>query len=282
MTRTYSISRIALVVSMVLFSVLMLLPIVYMFNHAFKPYHELFVYPPNFFVREPTIQNFIELLWVTSNSIVPLSRYLFNSLSISFVTVVLTTTVSALCAYALAKHEFPGRAFVFSTIVLMLMFAPEVVQIPRYLVVSGLGLLNTYPGHILPMLALPVGVFLLKQFMEQIPNALLESVRLDGANEFVVFLRIVVPICMPAVATVAILSFQSSWSNLETSTFFMQDDEMKTFPFFLSTLTNNLANNVARQGAAAVAALIILVPNLIFFVIMQSKVIDTMAHSGIK
>jgi ABC-type glycerol-3-phosphate transport system permease component len=87
---------------------------------------------------------------------------------------------------------------------------------------------------------------------------------------------------MPAVATVAILSFQGSWSNLETSTFFMQDDEMKTFPFFLSTLTNNLANNVARQGAAAVAALIILVPNLIFFVVLQGKVIDTMAHSGIK
>ncbi|MFB9751561.1 carbohydrate ABC transporter permease [Paenibacillus hodogayensis] len=267
---------------MVLFAILMLLPILYIFNHAFKPYHELFVYPPNFLVREPTVQNFIELLWVTSNSIIPLSRYLFNSISISLATVVLTTAASALCAYALAKHVFPGRAFVFSTIVLMLMFAPEVVQIPRYLVVSGLGLMNTYWGHILPMLALPVGVFLLKQFMEQIPDALLESVRLDGANEFVVFLRIVVPICMPAVATVAILAFQSSWSNMETSTFFMQDDEMKTFPFFLSTLTNNLANNVARQGAAAVAALIILVPNLIFFVVLQGKVIDTMAHSGIK
>lgn len=267
---------------MLLFSALMLLPIVYIFNHAFKPYHELFVYPPNFFVREPTVQNFIELLWVTSNSLIPISRYLFNSVFISLVTVVATTVVSAMCAYSLAKHRFPGKQFAFSTIVLMLMFAPEVVQIPRYLVVSSLGLMNTFGGHILPMLALPVGVFLLKQFMEQIPDALLESVRLDGGNEWTVFLRIVVPVCMPAVATVAILSFQGSWSNLETSTFFMQDDEMKTFPFFLSTLTSNLANNVARQGAAAVAALIILVPNLVFFVVLQSKVIDTMAHSGIK
>jgi ABC-type glycerol-3-phosphate transport system permease component len=260
----------------------MLLPIVYVFNHAFKPYQELFVYPPNFLVREPTVQNFIELLWITSNSIIPLSRYLFNSLFISAATVVAVTIASAMCAYALAKHKFLGKTLIFSTIVLMLMFAPEVVQIPRYLVVSHLGLMNTYWGHVLPMVALPVGVFLLKQFMEQIPSALLESGKIDGANELTLFLRIVIPLSLPAVATVAILAFQNSWSNLETSTFFMQDDEMKTFPFFLSTLTNNLANNVARQGAAAVAALIILVPNLVFFVILQSKVVDTMAHSGIK
>ncbi|MEF3304554.1 carbohydrate ABC transporter permease [Paenibacillus sp. GYB003] len=282
MKRKWRPSRLALVVFLLLFSAFMLLPIAYMFNHAFKPHHELFVYPPNFFVREPTVQNVIELAWVTSNSIVPLSRYLFNSAIVSLATVALATATSALCAYALAKHVFPGRAFIFASIVLMLMFAPEVVQIPRYLVVSGLGLMNSYFGHILPMLAMPVGVFLLKQFMEQIPNALLESVRLDGGNEWTVFTRIVVPICMPAVATVAILAFQGSWSNVETSSFFMQDDEMKTFPFFLSTLTNNLANNVARQGAAAVAALVILVPNLIFFVVLQRRVIDTMAHSGIK
>ncbi|WP_127580011.1 carbohydrate ABC transporter permease [Paenibacillus koleovorans] len=282
MIKSKTVGRALFVALMLTFAGLMLLPIVYVFNHAFKPYHELFVYPPNFLVREPTVQNFIELLWITSNSVIPLSRYLFNSLFISAVTVAAVTLASAMCAYALAKHEFPGRTFLFSSVVLMLMFAPEVVQIPRYLVVSQLGLMNTYWGHVLPMVALPVGVFLLKQFMEQIPPALLESGRIDGANELTLLLRIVIPLSMPAVATVAILAFQNSWSNLETSTFFMQDDDMKTFPFFLSTLTNNLANNVARQGAAAVAALVILVPNLIFFVILQSKVVDTMAHSGIK
>jgi ABC-type glycerol-3-phosphate transport system permease component len=282
MLKKFSIRRILYIVFMLAFAVFMLLPIIYIFNHAFKPYQELFVYPPTFLVKEPTTQNFIELLWVTSNSIIPLSRYLFNSLFISIATVVTVTIVSSLSAFALAKHEFPGKGFVFSSIILMLMFAPEVVQIPRYLVVSQLGLMNTYLGHILPMVALPVGVFLLKQFMDQIPSALLEAARIDGSSEFGLFLKIVIPVCMPAVATVAILSFQNSWSNLETSTFFMQDDDMKTFPFFLTTLTNNLANNVARQGAAAVAALIILVPNLLFFIILQRKVIDTMAHSGIK
>ncbi|GFN31725.1 carbohydrate ABC transporter permease [Paenibacillus xylaniclasticus] len=267
---------------MLTISVLMILPIIYIFNNAFKPYHELFVYPPTFFVREPSLQNVVELMLVTSNSIVPISRYLFNSVFVAMLSVVGVTIVSVLCAYPLSKHDFPGKKFLFSSIILMLMFTPEVIQIPRYLVVSSLGILNTYWGHLLPALALPVGVFLLKQFIDQIPDSLLEASRIDGANEVIVLVRIVIPMSMPAIATVAILAFQNAWGNIDTSALFMQDDEMKTFPFFLTTLTSNLANNVARQGAAAVAALILLVPNLIFFVILQSKVISTMAHSGIK
>ena len=282
MNKSSQASRILFHVFMIVVSIIMIFPIIYIFNHAFKPYHELFVYPPTFFVREPNIQNFVELLWVSSNSIVPVSRYLFNSFFISVLSVVGVTIVSALCAYPLSKHLFPGRKFIFSTIILMLMFTPEVIQIPRYLVVSNLGIMHTYWGPLLPVLALPGGVFLLKQFIDQIPDALIEASRIDGANEIVVFFRIVIPMCMPAIATVAILAFQNSWGNLETSSLFMQDDEMKNFPFFLSTLTSNLANNVARQGAAAVAALIMLIPNLIFFVILQGKVISTMAHSGIK
>ncbi|MCR2804694.1 carbohydrate ABC transporter permease [Paenibacillus sp. SCIV0701] len=260
----------------------MLLPIVYIFNHAFKPYHELFVYPPTFLVREPSLQNVNELLAVTSRSTVPMIRYLFNSVFVSGLAVVLVTGVSALCAYPLSKHRFPGAGIVFAAILLTLMFAPEVVQIPRYLVVSELGIMNTYFAHLLPLMAMPIGVFLLKQFMDQVPDSLLEAARIDGASEFFVFWRIAVPVCMPAVATVAILAFQNAWGNVETSALFMLDDEMKSFSFFLSTLTNNLANNVAMQGAAAVAALIMFVPNLIVFVILQGKVIATMAHSGIK
>ncbi|WP_020621205.1 carbohydrate ABC transporter permease [Paenibacillus daejeonensis] len=267
---------------LIVLSVFMLLPIVYIFNHAFKPYHELFVYPPTFLVNEPSLQNVNELLAVTARSTVPMIRYMFNSVFTSVLAVVFVTGVSALCAYPLSKHRFPGSGFVFAAILLTLMFAPEVVQIPRYLVVSGLGIMNTYFAHLLPLMAMPIGVFLLKQFVDQIPDSLLEAARIDGANEFIVFLRIVIPVCMPAVATVAILAFQNSWGNIETSALFMLDDEMKSFAFFLSTLTNNLANNVAMQGAAAVASLIMFVPNLIVFVILQSKVITTMAHSGIK
>ncbi|MCA0758631.1 carbohydrate ABC transporter permease [Paenibacillus sp. N4] len=267
---------------LVLFSAFMLLPLVYIFNHAFKPYEELFVYPPTIWARNPSFQNFVELFQMTSDSVVPVTRYIFNSLSVAVLSVIAVTGVSALCAYPLSKHKFPGDKLVFATIMLTLLFAPETVSIPRYLVVSHLGIMNTYWGHILPMVAVPVGVFLMKQFIDQIPNELLESARLDGAREIMVFLRIVVPVILPAVATIGIISFQSAWGNTETSTLFMQDEQMKTFPFFISTLTTNMANNVARQGAAAAAALFMFIPNLIIFLVFQSKVIATMAHSGIK
>lgn len=260
----------------------MLMPLVFIFNHAFKPYHELFVYPPNFFVHEPTFSNFIEFFSVTRGTVVPVTRYLFNSLLVTALAVFGVVLISALCAYPLSKHKSPGNLFIMGLILLTLMFAPETVGIPRYLVAVNMGIMNTYWGHILPMLASPVGVFLMKQFMDQIPNELLEAARIDRAKEFFVFLRIVVPLTMPAVATVGILTFQMAWGNVETSNLFMQDETMKTFPFFLSTLTSGLANNVARQGAAAAAALIMFIPNLIIFLLLQRKVITTMAHSGIK
>ncbi|MCK9862146.1 carbohydrate ABC transporter permease [Paenibacillus sp. ATY16] len=265
-----------------LFSLFMLLPIVYIFNHSLKPYSELFAYPPAIFVQHPTFQNFRELFLISNSSLVPVSRYVFNSIFVAVVVVMGMIMVSSLCAYPLSKHKFPGHRLFFAIILLSLMFAPETVVIPRYLVVVRLHLMNTYWGHILPHLAAPVSVFLMKQFFDQVPNELLEAGKIDGASEWTLFSRVLMPLCMPAVATIAILSFQNSWANVESSSFFMQEESMRTFPFFLSTLTNGLANNIARQGAAAAATLILFLPNFIIFLLFQRKVIATMAHSGIK
>ncbi|WNQ13127.1 carbohydrate ABC transporter permease [Paenibacillus aurantius] len=271
-----------LYVLLTLASLFMLLPLFYIFNHSLKPYNELFVYPPNVFVRKPTLQNFVELFAVTGSSVVPVSRYFFNSVVVSVMVVVGTIVVSALCAYPISKHRFPGQRTLFAVILLSLMYAPETVAIPRYLVMVNLHMINTYWAHVLPNLAAPVGVFLMKQFIDQVPNELLEAAKIDGAKEWQIFLRVVIPICMPAVATISILAFQGIWSSTEASALFMQEETMKTFPFFLTTLTNGLANSVARQGAAAAAALIMFLPNFIIFLFFQRKVITTMAHSGIK
>jgi ABC-type glycerol-3-phosphate transport system permease component len=260
----------------------MLLPIVYLFNHAMKPFSELFLYPPTFIARHPTLQNFVDLIVVTQSSVVPMTRYLFNSIVASVLVVITSCFFSVLCAYPLSKHKFPGKNMIFSGIIISLMFAPEMVGIPRYFVISQLGIINTYWGHVLPLVAMPVGVFLVKQFIDQIPNELLEASKVEGAKEFMIFTRIVVPLCMPAVATTAILSFQIAWSTDETSAFFMESETMKTLPFFINTMTNQLANNVANQGAAAAAALLLFIPNFIIFLLMQRKVISTMMHSGIK
>ncbi|HLR69649.1 MAG TPA: carbohydrate ABC transporter permease [Virgibacillus sp.] len=265
-----------------LLSIFMLLPIVYIFNHAFKPLHELFLFPPTFIVRNPTIQNFIELLSLTESTFVPVSRYIFNSVVVTIITTIAMVVTSALCAYALSKHKFPGSNLVFSLIMLSLLFVPTVLQIPRYVVVQSIGIMNTYWGHVLPLIAMPVGVFLMKQFMDQVPNELMEAAKIDGASEMRIFLQIVIPIVTPAIATIAIISFQTVWGNLETSQLFMQDESMKTLPYYMMSLTSDLANSVARQGAAAAGALIMFLPQLIIFLFFQSRVIDTMAHSGIK
>lgn len=263
-------------------SVFMLLPIIYLFNHAFKPASELFKYPPTFIVEHPTLKNFSDLLMATKSSMVPVTRYLFNNLISTSLTICLATFFSILCAFALSKGRFPGKELLFSTIVISLMFAPETVQIPRYFVISQLGLINTYWAHVLPLVAMPVSVFLMKQFIDQIPNEMLEAARIEGANELRVLISVIVPLSLPAVATVAILSFQGSWSNLETSTFFIEDETMKTLPFYVLTLTSGLSNSVARQGVAAAATLMMFIPNLVFFLLLQRKMIDTMMHSGIK
>lgn len=263
-------------------SIFMLLPIVYIFNHAFKPLHELFLFPPTFIVQNPTFQNFIELMSLTSSAFVPVSRYIFNSVVVTVLATIAMVITSALCAYALSKHPFPGAKLVFSLIMISLLFVPQVLQIPRYVVVQNLGIMNSYWGHVLPVIAMPVGVFLMKQFIDQVPNELLEAAKLDGASEFGIFLRIVMPIVTPAIATIGIISFQSAWSNVETSQLFMQDESMKTLPYYMMSLTANLANTVARQGAAAAGALFMFLPQFIIFLFFQRKVIATMAHSGIK
>lgn len=280
--RRVSLFQWILFVLMTLLAMFMLMPIVYLFNHALKPYYELFLYPPTFVARNPTLQNFTDLIVVTESSIVPMTRYLFNSIVASTLVVITSCFFSVLCAYPLSKHKFPGKGLIFSGIIVSLMFAPEMVGIPRYFVISQLGIINTYWGHVLPLVAMPVGVFLMKQFIDQIPNELLEASKVEGAKEYTIFLKIVIPLCMPAIATTAILSFQSAWSTDETSTLFMENETMKTLPFYVNTLTNQLANNVANQGAAAAAALLLFIPNFVIFLLLQRKVITTMMHSGIK
>lgn len=265
-----------------LLSAFMLLPIVYMFNHAFKPFHELFLFPPRFLVREPTWRNFAELFAIAEDAFIPVTRYLFNTAVVTLSAGMLMVVTSALCAYPLAKQRFPGRQALFTTIVVSLLFVSEVLAIPRYLVLHQLGLMNSYWGHVLPLAAMPVGVFLLKQFMEQIPDDLLKAAKIDGAGEWRTFTRIVLPVVSPALFTVGILAFQMTWNNVETSSLFMFEESMKTLAFYMSALTSNLANTVARQGAAAVGMLILFVPQLIVFLFFQHKVISTMAHSGIK
>jgi ABC-type glycerol-3-phosphate transport system permease component len=280
----FSFSQLKFYIFLIPLSIFMILPIIFIFSQALKPVDELFLYPPKLLVQHPTWDNFAQLFSVSNMSVVPKTKYLFNSIVVTAAVVLLSIAISSMTGFALSKKEFKLKKVVFEVNIIALMFVPAAVTIPRYLVVAKLGLNDTFLGHILPMLALPVSVFLVKQFVDQIPNALIEAARLDGANDYYVFRKIVVPMIMPALATVAILSFQLAWNNTETSSLYMEKESLKTFAFYMSTLTTTSAmqNNIAGQGMAAAAALLMFIPNLIIFIFMQSKVMDTMAHSGLK
>jgi ABC-type glycerol-3-phosphate transport system permease component len=262
-------------------AIFMGLPIVYIFNHAFKPLVELFEWPPRFFVQNPTFDNFIDLFAVTSSTGIPMSRYLFNSLLITSLTVFASIVVGSLAGFALSKLEFRFKATLLWVNNIAIMFVGASVSIPRYLVIEQLGLIDSFWVHIIPGLAIPVGLFLIKQFIDQIPRDLIEASRVDGANNLQIYWYVILPLIKPAIATIAIVAFQSVWNNTEVSNLFINDESLKTFAFYMSTLTTT-GNTVAGQGMAAAASLIMFIPNLIIFVILQKNVMNTMIHSGIK
>ncbi len=259
----------------------MVLPIIYIVNHAFKPLEELFAYPPKFFVTNPSLTNFFKLINATATSRVPFSVYLFNSIFVTVCVLAFTLLFTTMAAFALSKLNFKGKKLLLTLNDIGLMFVGLALQIPRYLIVDKLGIYDTYLAHILPIVVLPVGLLLLKQFVDGVPSALIEAAHIDGAGELKTYFSIILPLVRPAMATVSILMFQECWNNIETSSMYVDKDVLQTFAFYMQTLSSN-TNTVAGQGLAAAATLIMFVPNVVLFIIMQSKVMSTMATSGIK
>jgi len=258
------------------------LPIVFIISHAFKPTNELYAWPPRFFVKRPTFDNFKNLVDLAAESGIPFSRYLFNSILVTVVGVFLSILITSLAAYGLSKLKFKGKKLLFEINTLALMFVPIAVTIPRYLTMTNIGIIDTYFALILPLIAIPVGLFLVKQFIDQTPNEIIESAKIDGASEMQIFLKIIMPIIAPAVATVGILSFQLIWNDVIGSSLYVDSESLKTLPFYFSTLASLVGNPVAGQGMLAAASFIMFVPNIVLFIFLQSRVMNTMAHSGIK
>jgi ABC-type glycerol-3-phosphate transport system permease component len=282
----FHVSQIKFYILLVPLAAFMLLPIIFIFSSAFKPPDELFAFPPRFFVINPTFKNFTDLFSKLSTSGVPVTRYLFNSILITLVTVVASILVSSAGAYSLSKKRFKLKKILFAVNNVALMFVPIAVTIPRFLVIEKLNLLDTFWVHILPVLAMPVGLFLLKQFIDGIPDEVIEAAQIDGASDWWIYWRIILPMIQPALATIAILTFQAAWNNADISTNYITTESLRNLAFYLSTLTaasaTTAANSVAGQGIAAAAALIMFLPNLVIFVILQSQVMSTMSHSGLK
>lgn len=262
--------------------IIMALPILFIVMDAFKPIDELFAYPPRMYVKNPTLQNFFDLFDLTSQTNIPMSRYIFNSIMATALTVVLTIFLSASAGYVLSKKHFRLRSTLFKVNQLALMFVPVAVQIPRFFVIVNIGLQDNFLANIIPLLATPTCVFLVKQFIDQLPDALVEAAVIDGASDFTILRKIIIPLIKSPLATVAMLAFQSSWTSVEASSYYINNDSLKTFAFYVTTLSNQSGNVVAGKGISAAATLIMFLPSLILFIILQSRVMNSMAYSGIK
>ena len=273
------VSRVLVYVLMVSLAVFTSLPLIYMVSTAFKPLDELFKFPPTFLVRKPTLENFSDLFSSMSESTVPFWRYLFNSVFTTAISVFGSVIICSMAAYSLEKLRAPGYKFLFQVVIVGLMFVPPVAQIPIYIVMSKLGFLNTYWALILPTLATPMYLFLIKQFMSQLPDSLLESARIDGAGELWIFIKIVMPLIKPAWATVVVFAFIAVWNNSGSSMIYITDQAMKTLPYALSSIGNG---TVGAMGAVSAASLLTTAPVIIVYVLMQKQVMNTMAYAGIK
>ena len=279
------ISRVLLYLAVIALVSFTALPIVYVISTAFKPIDELFAFPPKFFVRRPTLQNFTDLFTALNGSVVPFTRYLFNSVFITAVTVFLTVVVSAMGAYGLVKHNPKGSGAIMAIVIAALMFSPHVTQIPSYMIVQNLGLLDSYWALILPKIAVAYNFFLMERFTRQIPDALIEACRIDGAGEWRIFWRIVMPLLKPAWATLIVFSFVSNWNDYFSPLVYINSMEMKTLPLALQTITGGAGVgtlDMARVGAGVAVSFIMLAPTIIIYLTMQSQIMKTMAHSGIK
>ena len=255
----------------------MALPLVYAVIQSIKPLEELYIFPPRFYARRPTLDNFRDLIAVSTGLSVPFERYILNSVFISVIITVGHVIIASMAAYPLAKHNFPGHKILFNIIVMTLMFSAPVMSIPTYIVMAKLHLINNYLSVILPSLASTLGLYLMKQFMVQIPDTMLEAARIDGARELRIFFRIVMPQVKPAWLTLIIFAFQSAWN--QTGDSFIYNEELKMLPTVLGQIS---AGGIARAGVSSAAAVLLMIPPILAFLITQSNVIETMCHSGMK
>lgn len=273
-----SIGNVGIFIFLLIIALFMVLPMVFVFSNAFKPVSELFIFPPKLFPQNPTFDNFTNLSALLGDSWLPFPRYFFNSVLITIFGTTGNIIFSSMAAYMLSKHNFPGKNVLFQIVVLSLLFSGTVTGIPNYIIMTKLNLINTYWALILPVLPSSLGLFLMKQFMDQmVPDTLLEAAALDGAGENRIFLQIVMPMVKPAWLTQLIFSFQGIWGT--TGGILIFDEELKTLP---TALSNIVSGGIARTGVSAAISLIMILPPITVFLFSQSNVMQTMASSGIK
>lgn len=260
-----------------LIALAMVFPLVFAVSSALKPLDELFLFPPKVFAQNPTMDNFQDLFVTMGKSWVTFSRYIFNTVFITVAGTAGHLIIASMGAFVLAKYEFPGSKLFFSIVVTALMFNGYVTAIPNYLIISKLGWIDTYWAIIVPAFAAPMGLFLMKQFMEGLPMSLVEAAMIDGASRWKIFIQIIMPNVKPAWLTLIIFSVQNLWNNKAAT--FIYSEEKKTLVYALQQIQSG---GIARTGQAAAVTVVVMVVPILIFVLSESQILETMASSGLK
>ena len=260
-----------------IFGAFFVFPMVFLFGNAFKPLNELFIVPLNLLPINPTLANFQDLYVILSQSWVTFTRYFFNSVFITFMGTVGHLMVASMGAYAVSKYVFPGSKFFANLVITTLMFTGFVTAIPNFLILARLGWIDTYWAVVIPAFSFPLGFFLMKQFMDTVPMTLIEAAKIDGAHEWLIYSRIVMPLVKPAILTVMIFSVQALWNNPQDT--LIHTEQLKPLPFALNQI---VLGGIARVGPSAAATLVMVTVPITLFLIAQSNIMQTMANSGIK
>lgn len=268
---------IALYIFLGLVAFIMFFPILFAVNNALKPLDELFRFPPKILAQNPTLDNFSDLFVTMGKSWVTFSRYLFNTVFMTAAGTAGHLFIASMAAFVLAKYDFPGGPAFFKLVTIAMMFTGYVTAIPNYLIINKFHMVDTYWAIIIPAFASPMGLFLMKQFMEGLPTSLIEAAKIDGANEWRVFSGIVMPNVKPAWMTLIIFSVQGLWNNRASTLIY--SEEKKTLPFAMQQIQ---AGGIARTGQAQAVLVVLMVVPIAIFIFSESQILETMASSGLK
>ena len=268
---------ILMVLFLLVSGVIMAFPMIYAISNSLKPLHELWLFPPNLFVRNPTGENYADMFTILSNSTVPFTRYLFNTLFITVGATLLRVISASMAAYPLSKENFKGRAMINRLITMTLMFAAPAAALANYLIMSELNWIDTWLCLLIPALGSSFSLYLIRGFVDGFPDSVLEAARIDGAGEFRIFWSILMPNMKPAWMTLIVFSVKDYWN--QGATIYIYQEELKTLNYALGQIA---AEGVARAGVSMAINVIMMIVPVLTFLVTQSNIIETMATSGMK
>ncbi|MFC2048870.1 carbohydrate ABC transporter permease [Elusimicrobiota bacterium] len=254
--------------------ILTLTPFLWMFMTSFKSKAGIFAMPPEWIPKEPTLAHYRKLFQE-----VDFMRHFINSTIVAFAVTVFGIFVNSLAGYAFAKYKFPGRDRIFAILILALMVPGQITMMPAFLILKKMGLINSYLGLIVSGTVSVYSIFLIRQFVQAIPNDLIEAARIDGCSEFGIYWRVIMPLCKPVLATLAIFTFMSSWNDFLWALILMTKEKMYTLPVALANLNGQ---HTTDYGLLMSGAVVVVVPVVIVFLFAQKYIIEGISTTGMK